>query len=310
MKDHFSKNLRKLRLEKKLTQEQVAEKLGISPQSVSRWETGATFPDVMMLPEISRLYGVLVDDLYKDDLQGYDKLSDRLVAVYYDTMRFEDFTAAVQEYERMEKEGTMEAWDYNMRTWLYGRMIYVSTKKILEDYDKTMELSKETDPELYFQAKDGKLMFRCASTADGPQCVVEQIQAVKEHPEDSREWACLEAAYYNTNQFEKCYQIAKEAIEKFPKDSVHYLYAGDACKELEKYDEAYWYLEKRHELDPTKLDCLYAIAFCREHLGEFDKAYEVWMRIVELLNEPVNEINVKFPMRKAEECKVKMGQKE
>ena len=310
MKDNFSKNLRKLRLEKKLTQEQVAEKLGISPQSVSRWETGATFPDVMMLPEISRLYGVLVDDLYKDDLQGYDKLSDRLVAVYYDTMRFEDFTAAVQEYERMEKEGTMEAWDYNAHTWLYGRMIYASTKKILEDYDKTMELSKENDPELYFRARNEKLMFRCGYTAEGPQRIEEQLQAVKEHPKDSGEWGCLEAAYYNTNQFEKCYQVAKEAIEKFPEDSVHYLYAGDACKELGKYDEAYWYLEKRHELDPTKLDCLYAIAFCHEGLGEYDKAYEVWMRIVGLLNGPVNEINVKFPMRKAEECKVKMGQKE
>ena len=42
MKDNFSKNLRMLRLEKKLTQEQVAEKLGISPQSVSRWETGVS----------------------------------------------------------------------------------------------------------------------------------------------------------------------------------------------------------------------------------------------------------------------------
>ena len=56
MNDNFSKNLRKLRLEKKLTQEQVAEKLGVSAQSVSRWETGATFPDVMMLPEIARMY--------------------------------------------------------------------------------------------------------------------------------------------------------------------------------------------------------------------------------------------------------------
>ena len=52
MNENFSKNLRKLRLEKKLTQEQVAEKLGVSAQSVSRWETGATFPDVMMLPEL------------------------------------------------------------------------------------------------------------------------------------------------------------------------------------------------------------------------------------------------------------------
>ena len=42
MNDNFSKNLRKLRLEKKLTQEQVAEKLGVSAQSVSRWETGVS----------------------------------------------------------------------------------------------------------------------------------------------------------------------------------------------------------------------------------------------------------------------------
>ena len=42
MNDNFSKNLRKLRLEKKLTQEQVAEKLGVSAQSVSRWETGGS----------------------------------------------------------------------------------------------------------------------------------------------------------------------------------------------------------------------------------------------------------------------------
>ena len=263
-----------------------------------------------MLPEISRLYGVLVDDLYKDDLQGYDKLSDRLLAVYYDTMRFEDFTAAVQEYERMEKEGTMEAWDYNARTWLYGRMIYVSTKKILEDYDKTLELSKENDPELYFRTKYEKLAFRCASTAEGPQCIEEQLQAVKEHPEDSREWACLEEAYCETKQYEECYRVAKEAIAKFPEDSDHYGHAGDACEGLGRYEEAYWYWEKRHELDPTKLDCLYGIAFCRERLGEYDKAYEVWMRIVGILNEWKQEIEVKFPMRKAEECKAKLGKKE
>ncbi len=307
MNENVSKNLRKLRLEKKLTQEQVAEKLGVSAQSVSRWETAASFPDIMLLPEISRLYGVLVDDLFKDDLQGYDKLSDRLVAVYCDTMKWEDFLAAVKEYERMEKEGTMEAWDYFGRTWLYETMIHVSKKTLLEDFDKTIELSKETDPRLYSHARDRKLAFRCTSTAEGPQCVEEQLQEVKEHPEDSGEWVRLEDAYYCTNQFEKCYQVAKEAIAKFPEDSDHYLFAGDACKELGRYEEAYSYWEKRHELDSTKLDCLYAKAFCREELGEYDKAYEAWMRIVGLLNGPGDEINVKLPKRKAEECKEKMG---
>ena len=40
MNDTFSKDLRKLRLDKQMTQEQVADKLGVSAQSVSHWETG------------------------------------------------------------------------------------------------------------------------------------------------------------------------------------------------------------------------------------------------------------------------------
>ncbi len=303
----FSKNLRKLRQGKRLTQESVAERLGVSAQAVSRWETGATLPDVLLLPEIARLYEVLVDDLFKEDLQEYGKLSDRLVAVYRDTYKNDDFMAAVKEYERMEREGSMVAKDYYGRVWLYSGMLGVCRRELRKDYDKTMELSKENDPELYFQAKFGKVEFRCDNTAEGLQCVEEQIQAVKEQPEDSREWACLEAAYYWTKQYEKCYKVAKEAIAKFPEDSELYCLAGDACKELGKYEEAYPYWEKRHELDPWMLDSLYSIAFCREELGEYDKAYEAWMRIADIHNERDDDIAVKFPMRKAEECKAKMG---
>lgn len=61
----LTENLKRLRCEKGLTQEQVAHRLGVSPQSVSRWECAATLPDVMLLPELARLYGVTVDDLYR-----------------------------------------------------------------------------------------------------------------------------------------------------------------------------------------------------------------------------------------------------
>lgn len=70
MNETISKNLRKLRGEKHMTQEQVAEKLGVSAQSVSRWETGATFPDILLLPDLAKLYGVLVDDLFKESPEG------------------------------------------------------------------------------------------------------------------------------------------------------------------------------------------------------------------------------------------------
>ena len=55
MNTTFSKNLKKLRLQKKLTQEQAAEVLGVSTQTISRWECNTTLPDVMLLPEIAWL---------------------------------------------------------------------------------------------------------------------------------------------------------------------------------------------------------------------------------------------------------------
>ncbi len=305
MNKTFSKNLRKLRQGKRMTQEYVAERLGVSAQSVSRWETAATFPDIMLLPEIARLYEVLVDDLFKENLQEYGKVSDRLVAVYIDTLKNEDFMAAMKEYERMEKEGGMEARDYYGRTWLYDRMINVCKKRMVEDYDKTMELSKDNDIELYYQAKNGKLNFRAGNLGEGQQCIDEQLQVVKEEPENVKEWVNLACAYYWAKQYEEGYRIVKEATRQFPEDSELYGIAGDMCRELGKYDEAYAHWEKRYELAPQMLDSLFSIAFCREEFGEYDKAYEAWMRIVRIMNEWDDDISVKFPMRKSEECKKK-----
>lgn len=61
------KNLLTLRKEKNWTQDEVAEKLGVSAQAVSKWETGASCPDISLLPVISDLYGVLADDLLRDE---------------------------------------------------------------------------------------------------------------------------------------------------------------------------------------------------------------------------------------------------
>lgn len=45
--------LKELRKEKKLTQEQLAEKLNVSGRTVSRWETGSNMPDIGMLVEMA-----------------------------------------------------------------------------------------------------------------------------------------------------------------------------------------------------------------------------------------------------------------
>ncbi len=55
-----------LRIRCGLTQGQVAEKLLLSVQAVSKWETGKNLPDIMLLPEIADLYGVTIDELFRE----------------------------------------------------------------------------------------------------------------------------------------------------------------------------------------------------------------------------------------------------
>ncbi|MBO7699972.1 MAG: helix-turn-helix transcriptional regulator, partial [Eubacteriaceae bacterium] len=51
-------NLRELRKENSLTQEQLAEMMGVARRTVSRWETGSNMPDLDILIELSDLYCV------------------------------------------------------------------------------------------------------------------------------------------------------------------------------------------------------------------------------------------------------------
>ena len=63
MNIYFGKNLKNLRRERNLTQENVADILGVSFQSVSKWERGESYPDITMLPVIASFFKVSVDDL-------------------------------------------------------------------------------------------------------------------------------------------------------------------------------------------------------------------------------------------------------
>jgi transcriptional regulator with XRE-family HTH domain len=60
----LGKKIRTLRLKAGFTQEQLAEKLGIGAQSVSKWENGTTMPDVALLPYLAEVFGVTIDDLF------------------------------------------------------------------------------------------------------------------------------------------------------------------------------------------------------------------------------------------------------
>lgn len=59
----IGENIRRLRKERNITQEVAANHLGISFQSISKWERGDGYPDITMIPTLARYFGVSVDEL-------------------------------------------------------------------------------------------------------------------------------------------------------------------------------------------------------------------------------------------------------
>ena len=57
-------NIYTLRKEKRITQAQLAEKLGVSEQAISKWENGQCAPDVSLFPVMAEFFGVSIDRLF------------------------------------------------------------------------------------------------------------------------------------------------------------------------------------------------------------------------------------------------------
>ena len=58
---YLSENLKKYRIMKNLTQEDVAEYLGLTPQSISKWERGECYPDITFLPALANIFETSID---------------------------------------------------------------------------------------------------------------------------------------------------------------------------------------------------------------------------------------------------------
>ena len=75
----FGNIIKKLRLDKNMTQEQLAEVLSLSAQAISRWETNIALPDISLLPTLSNFFNVTTDYLLEVDISKKEKEIDSLL---------------------------------------------------------------------------------------------------------------------------------------------------------------------------------------------------------------------------------------
>ena len=296
----FSRNLRRLRLEKGLTQEQLADTLGVSPQSVSRWECGNTLPDVMALPQIARLYGVTVDDLYREEVKAYPSYAQRLLAVYEASGRTEDFLAAEQEFIQ---NSTGEQTADDLRAWgvLYHYMMMNCADKAMLKLDQAMAATDKADRVWYSSAQQ-KTALLC-DMGRGAEEAARYDRELAQNAADPQQWLLCTAAHYFAGENARALEVALEGIRQFPDKAVLYIYAGDSCRALKRYDEAFSHWQKALALDSSYLDAAYSMGFCYEELKQYDKAYKVWTELAKELDRRGLTIEREYPETLAKNCR-------
>ena len=297
--EHFSRNLRRLRLQKGLTQEQLASTLGVSVQSVSRWECGNSLPDVMLLPDIARLYGVTVDDLYRQEAKAYPNYAQRLLAVYEASGRSEDFLAAEQEFSRMDPD-RLTADD--LRSWgvLYHYMMKHSAAQAQRKLEQAMA-HPEAAGQVYASAAQQKMFLLC-DLGRGHEEAARYDEALSNHPNDPQAWLLCTAAHEFAGEYEKAFQTATEGLIRFPDSAALHIHAGDICRAMKRYGEAFPHWQKALELDSTYLDALYSMGFCYEELERYSEAHTVWTKLTQELDHRGLIIEREFPAKQAEHC--------
>lgn len=100
---YFGENLKKLRKEKELTQETLAEFLGVSFQAVSKWERGETYPDITLLPVIARFFDTSIDDLLGVNKSREEEQINKYLKLY-DEMKLKDLTLTYEKFQNAVKD--------------------------------------------------------------------------------------------------------------------------------------------------------------------------------------------------------------
>ena len=94
-------NIKKLRRERDITQEQLAEHLHLTPSAISQWETDRVLPDIQYIPKLAHIFKVSTDEILGVNIQNCDEEIERI----YQEVRKLWCTAKRSEAEKLCRDG-------------------------------------------------------------------------------------------------------------------------------------------------------------------------------------------------------------
>ena len=205
----LGKKIKQYRFKSGLTQEQLAEKLGIGAQSVSKWENSVAMPDISTLPLLAEIFGISIDDLF--DLtteQRLNRIENRMDAE-------EELPNDIYwEYEEFLK-GQINTSEYKKRS--TELLAYLYWHRLNSEANKASRYAKEA--------------LINAPGEKGCQWILNKT-------ENHAAWD------WNIYNHSKAVAFYKELVETNPQTALPYLYLLDNLIADHRADEAEYWLER------------------------------------------------------------------
>ena len=146
----FATKIKSLRKSFDLTQEEFAERLGMSSQAVSKWETGTAMPDISMFPILANFFGVTTDELLGVDISRRQERVDALIE-QGNLLRNSERAALVEHYRNAVAEfpGEDELWFQLARSLNWAKGIARTREEDLAEsiriYKSILERTKDSE---------------------------------------------------------------------------------------------------------------------------------------------------------------------
>ena len=246
MKLTIGETVKKLRKEKEITQEEFAEILGVSPQSVSRWENHSCYPDIELIPVISAFFGIS-----SDKLLGIDTLAEKTaVDGYLNAFQEAISIGKIDECIRIARAGVAE---FPNNYLLLNKLMYAlfvagddtgnipNWKENMEQYDQEIVALGERiikycpDAEIRYEATNRLAFHHCEMGRKAlGRSLYETLPSIYNCRETAIWWALSEEEKlpHTRTYIRKTYDLLSDALYRLMK----LVSAEDALTVLEKMD--------------------------------------------------------------------------
>ncbi len=315
----IGKQIKNLRIEKGVTQEELANYLGISYQAVSKWENDITSPDIQLLPLISVYFGITIDKLFEmsdethieriENMLDYERIINEETFTYAenflkkilkdDSRNSKAYYLLAALYNHQAKTNQERAEDYAKKALRYGPYVKENHIALVESRNGQFgDLNANSNYKLikYYQefVKEhpnywsGYLYLLDQLIADGrydeAKTTLNQVKSIKPSYVYYYYEGDIELAIGN---YEKAIELFNQGVKDYPEIWQVYLQRGDRLVILGKYEEAIedYEMALNKQGKPRYTDALTSMAQVYEILGQYDKAIEVLNRQIILLNE-------------------------